>query len=291
MSFNEEGINTSGSLTKSLRRPSEMSFSREKAANDILKVAKEQKKPVGVIISKVLSQSIPELQSFVQARGEKPSTDLRRLALQAALLRATEIGLTSKILDTDDEDSLYKIEDSEQQHVEDNTGENASILSPSTAGAVYLLVKRIKQRHKANGRTGNLRQFAADAKVSSGSSSFNGVSYGNMVNNADGDEYLDEFEDNYGPIDGGTKTSFWDNLFGNIDKIVDGITKTSGAINTTIGNVKNTYGGILDQATDIGGTIGAKSIQQYLADNWVKILAVIAVLILFTIVIVRATKR
>lgn len=290
MRFNETGINSSGSLTKGLHQPPYMSEAREAAVNEILEAAKTENVPVGVIIHKVLSQSIPELNSFVQARGEVPSDDLRKLAAQAALLRASEIGMTAKILDTDDTDALHKIEESEQEHVEDNSGESRSILSPSTSAAIFLLVNRIKQRHKANGRSGNLKDFSIDAKKSTGANTFSAVSYGAIANNATGDEYLDEFEENYGPIESGGG-SFWDNLFGNIDKIVDGITKTSGAINTTVGNVKNTTGGILDQITNIGGTVGSKSIEQYLAGNWWKILIAIVVLIIITIGIVRATRN
>lgn len=290
MSFNEEGINSSGSLTKSLRQPPQLSAARERAQAQILTEAKSRKQPVGVIISKIFSQSVPELQSFVQARGETPSTDLRKLALQAALLRATEIGTAAKMLDTDDNDALYKLEESEEQAVDDNEVTSSSILSPDTAAALTLLVERISQRHKANGRTGDLKDFVVDVKNASGVSNFDDVNCGQYVNNADGDEYLQEYEDNYGPVDSGGN-SFWDNLFGNIDKVVDGITKVTGAVNTTVGNVQNTYGGILGQATDIGGTIGAKSIQQYLAANWLKVVVVIAIFIIFTILLVRATSR
>jgi hypothetical protein len=87
------------------------------------------------------------------------------------------------------------------------------------------------------------------------------------------------------------KSSFWDNLFKGIDNVVDGITKVAGAVNTTVGNVQNTSGGILDQITNIGGTVGAKSIDQYLKENWLKVVGIIMVLIIFTIVIIRAGRK
>lgn len=289
MSFNENGINTSGSLTKSLRRPPEMSFARERAQNTIVDMAKKNGTSVGSIISKILSQSIPELQSFVQARGETPATDVRKLALQAALLRATEIGMAAKMLDTDDTDALYKLEESEQQHVEDNDTVTSSILPADVSASLSLMIDRISSRHKKNGGTGELKDFVSDTRKASGVSNFDDINCGGVVNNATGDDYLAEFEDNYGQVsDSG---SWWDRLFGNIDKVVDGVTKASGAINTTIGNVKSTTGGILDQVTNVGGAIGSASISQYLSANWYKWLIAVVVLILFTILIVRATRK
>lgn len=302
INFNEEGINSSGSLTKSLRRPSEMSAHRQRAENMMVGLAKSSNQALGVIVAKVLSQSIPELQSFVQARGESPSIDPMKLAVQAALLRATEIGLVSKSLDTDDNDALLIIENSEQQHVEDNSGENASILSPDTAAALSLLVYRISQRYKSNGGSGNLPDFVQAMKRASNADNFDTISCSYIadsfvgVNNA-GEGFIFYTPQDEVKVTGGTTTttgstgSFWDNLFNNIDKVVDGITKVTTAVNTTVGNVKTTSGGILDQVNDIGGGIGAASIDQYLKENWLKIVGVILALIVITIIISRAAKR
>lgn len=306
INFNEEGINSSGSLTKSLRRPSEMTAKRQRAEATIVGISKKANEPLGITIAKVLSQSIPELQSFVQARGEAPSPNPTKLAIQAALLRATEIGVVSKSIDTDDEDALKLIEDSEQQHVEDNTGENSSILSPDTAAALSLLVYRIANRLKRNIGTGAMSDFVVAMKKAAGADNFDGVSccyiadcFTGKVNSATGGGMIFYTPEQEQAVTGGvTQTdpdsgggSFWDNLFGNIDNIVDGITKVTSAVNTTVGNVKNTSGGILDQINNIGGGIGAASIDQYLKENWLKIVGVIIALIIITIIIARVAKR
>lgn len=298
--FNEEGINTSGSLTKSIRKPNEMTAARARAVATIIGMAKQQSLPVGVVAGKVLSQSIPELQSFVQARGEAPSTNPVSLAIQAALLRATEIGLVSKTIDTDDDDALLIIEDSEQQHVDDNSAETSGILAPDTAAGLALLVGRIAERYRSNGGSGRLQDFVQALKNNASLDNFETVSYKFIADNATGDdEYYDYYKNliNTGgggstpTTSGGSTGNFWDNLFNNMDKVVDGITKVTGAINTTVGNVGGTGNAIIDKVNDIGGGIGAASISEYMRKNGLTIILVLVGLIILTIIISRAAKR
>jgi hypothetical protein len=257
----------------------------------IIDISNSSGQALGIVIAKVLSQSIPELQSFVQARGEAPSASSTKLAIQAALLRATEIGTVAKSIDTDDQDALSIIEESEQQHVEDNTGENSSILSPDTAGALSLLVQRISQRMKKNVGSGAMTDFVKAMKTYSDVDNFDKISCKNVANAATGmvDEidYVEAAEE----INSGGGGSFWDNLFDGIDKVVDTITKVTGAINTTVGNVRGTTGGIMDEITNIGGAVGASSIDQYLKENWLKIVGVIVALIVLTIIIARVSRK
>jgi len=311
MAFNEEGINSAGSLTKALKKPSEMSAARARAAKTILSLAKKKGEDVGITIAKVLSQSMPELCSYVQARGEAPSTDPNKLAIQAALLRSQEIGLVSKAIDTTDQDALQMLEDSEQEHVEDNTGENSSILSSDTAGALSLLVGQISKRFKRNGGSGEMKDWAAALKKYSGADGFTGVSARNLVNNAGDVDFSSIFmptsqsdaSDQAATVDANGNTisdsggSFWNNLFDGINTVVDAVTKVSGAvqtatgaINTTVGNVSNTAGGILDQVTNIGGQIGSQSIADYMQKNWLTILGIVIALIILTVIIVRVSK-
>jgi hypothetical protein len=314
IAFNEEGVNSSGSLTKSLRSPSDMSQARAKAAATICAMASQKKEPVGITVSKVLSQSIPELQSYVQARGETPQKNPSDLAVQAALLRATEIGTVSKAIDTTDMDALGIIEDSEQQHVEDNTAETSGILSPATAGALTLLVQRISDQFKRNGGSGNMRDWVIAVKNYTGVNNFSEVNNGGLVNNAgdvdygaiyqptatsDGSDMSSVlYEDAAGNNTSSGGSTFWDNLFTGIDNVVNAVTKvsgaiqqTTGAINTTVGNVNTTAGGIIGQVTDIGGQAGAKAISQYVRDNIVTILAVLAAIIILIVILSRASSR
>lgn len=302
--FNEEGINSSGSLTSSLRNPSQMQKQRASAAAQIVSISDKSGQPLGVTVAKFLShpESIAELQSYVQTRGETPSKDPSQLAIQAAMLRATEIGTVSKALDTTDRDALGVIEDSEQQHIEDNTGETSGILSPDTAGALSLLVHRISSTFKKNGGSGNLRDWVISLRKYSGSSSFNGINHGGMVNNLGDIDYSTIYlpqtdqsnTDTSGdPVitDNSSDGSFWDNLFTGIDKVVGAVTKVTTAVNTTVGNVNTTAGGIINTATDIGGQAGQKAISGYIKDNIVAILAVIAGIIVLIVILSRAASR
>lgn len=319
--FNEEGVNSSGSLTSSLQQPSDLTGARVKAENSMIGLAKSSNTPLGIIVAKVLSQSVPELQSYVQARGESPNPNPSKLALQAALLRATEIGLVAKSLDTTDENALLTIEDSEQQHVEDNTGENASILSPDTAAAICLLVYRLSYTFRNNGGSGNMADFVNQIKVTTNADSFDNVSYSYVVDkmgqpsfgkpsNATGDIlfYTPQEEQ---AVTGGTTTvsdapgsnadtstvaqgsglSFWDNLFNNMDSIVNDVTKASTAVNTTLGNVNTTTSSITDKINQIGGGIGSASISQYMQKNGTTVIAVILALIIVTIIAIRVSHR
>lgn len=305
MRFNEEGVNSSGSLTKALRTPPQFTKDRQRAENTLIGIAKSKGEKLGVVVAKVLSSSIPELQSFVQARGEAPATNPAKLAIQAALLRATEIGLVAKSLGIDDDEALITLEDSEEQHVDDNTAETSGILSPDTAAALSFLVYRISERFKNNGGSGSMQDFVATMKNATNASTFDNVScryvadaFDGMPDNATGGGMIFYTPEQEQQVTGTTTDpdadsggSWWDNLFGNIDKVVDGITKVTGAINTTVGNVKNTSGSIIDQLTNIGGEVGSKSIDQYLKDNWLKVVVVLAALITFTILLARAVKR
>jgi hypothetical protein len=310
IAFNEEGINTSGSLTKSLRNPSAMSKARARAAKTIRKISSDKNEPLGITISKVLLSpgTIPELQSYVQARGETPNSNPTNLAIQAALIRASEIGTVAKAIDTTDQDALGIIEDSEQQHVEDNTGETSGILSPQAAGALSLLVQRISSKF---GRS--LSDWTEAVKNYSGSSSFAGVNNGGLVNNlgdidyssiflpTDQSDSSDQSQTLYGDSStdtSGSGGSFWSNLFDNIDNVVGAVQKVSGAIqtatgaiNTTVGNVNTTSSGIINKVTDIGGQAGSKAIGDYISNNIGKIILFAIALIVLTLILVRVTNR
>lgn len=295
--FLEEGINSNGQLTRSARRPNALTDARIKAASTIVAAAKETGRPLGVIVSKVLSQSIPELQAYVQARGEVPSDSPKALALQAALLRALEVGTMANSIDTDDKDALQLIEESEQQAIEDNTADAGHIMRPDTAAAITMMLYRMAERYKKRGGTGRMSDLANDLRRSAGANTFDTVSCGMCAaNNADGGFifYTPEQEQETTGSVTDTSTgsgSFWENLFDGIDKTVDAITKVTGAVQTTTANVKNTAGSIFGTVTDIGSDIGSQSIDKYISENWLKIVGVIIGIIIITILIARVGSK
>lgn len=299
MHFNEEGINTHGSLTKSIRRPNEMTSGRLRGVATIVGMSDTKGEPIGVTVNKVLSQSVPELQSFVQARGEAPADSPVKLALQAALLRATEIGMVSKTLDTDDDDAYMIIEDSEQQHVDDNTMDSTGILSPGTAAGIALLVGRISDAFKKKGGSGNLSDFVVAVKKRSKADSFDKVNYGGLANNLTDDEiqqyYSGVLNGTIAAPSGSTTTtstsggSLWDNLFNHIDTIVNGVMSGTAIYDKVAGT--NVSGTILDNVNQLGGGIGASTVEQYMSNNWWKVALFVLAFIIITILLLRVGRK
>jgi len=298
MHYNEEGINTHGSLTKSIRRPNEMTSGRLRAVATIVGMADTKSQPIGVVVGKVLLQAIPELQSFVQARGEAPASDPVKLALQAALIRATEIGMVAKTLDTDDDDAYMIIEDSEQQHVDDNTGDSTSVLSPGTAAGIALLVGRLSDTFKKLGGSGSLSDFTNAVKKKANVDSFDKVNYGGLANNLTDDEIQQYYA---GVLNGSVPApastpsssssggSFWDNLFNHMDTIVNGVMSGTAIYDKVAGT--NVSGTILDNVNQIGGGIGASTAEQYLSRNWWKVALFVLAFIIITILLLRASRK
>lgn len=296
--FAETGINTMGTLTRASRAIPVFTKNRIKAETTLLNMAKETGQPVGRIISKVVSQSIPELQSYVGARGEAPSENPSTLAVQAALLRAMEIATTAKAIDTDDADALVLLEQAEDQAIQDNASDASHVLRPDTSAAIDLLVRRISERYKARGGSGRLADFVIDLKKQTGADNFDNISVASIAekccsfpNNA-GDGFIFYTPEQKAEVTGTAtaKTSFWDNLFNNIDKAVDAITKVTNAVNTTTQQTSGTIGEVLGRVEDVGGNIGASSIEKYLASNWWKVALFIVGAIFITIILIRASK-
>jgi hypothetical protein len=295
ISFAEEGINTNGTKTRGMRLPSPRTDKRIRAENTIMKMSKETGQKVGVIISKVIGGSIPELRDYVQGQGEIPADNPTTLAVQAALLRAMEVATVSKAIDTTDADAMEIIESAENDAVQDNTPESSKILPADAQAAVSLMLYRIADRHRKRGGSGSIVDFVNDLRRSKKADGFD-FGCGEVADNATGGGgivYMPEQEENpyTTTTEGGSGGSFWDDLFGTIDKVVDGIGKVTGSINTTVGQIGTTTGGIIDQAKDIGSDIGADSISKFLADNWLKILLGVVGAVLLIIILSRAVSK
>jgi uncharacterized membrane protein YeaQ/YmgE (transglycosylase-associated protein family) len=143
---------------------------------------------------------------------------------------------------------------------------------------------------KKNTGNGSMVGFVKAMKGYSNADNFDKISCNNVANAATGIVGEIDYEQAAEDINKGGG-SFWDDLFNGIDKVVDTVTKVAGAINTTLGNVKNTAGGITDTVTGIGGNIGSASIDTYLKENGLKIVAIIFALIVITLILIRVTRK
>jgi hypothetical protein len=296
ISFAEEGINTNGTKTRAMRLPSPRTDKRINAEATIISLAKQSGQPAGKIVSKVVAGSVPELREYVQGQGEVPADSPTTLAVQAALLRALEVATVAKAVDTTDADAMEIIESAENDAVQDNTPESSKILPPDAQAAISLLLYRIADRHRKRGGSGLITDFVNDLRKSKKADGFD-FGCGEVADNATGGGgivYMPEQEDNPYTTTTGTDSggnSFWDDLFGTIDKVVDGIGKVTTAVGGTVDKVSTTSGGILDKVKNIGSDVGADSIGKYMAENWWKILLGIIAAVLLIILIARAAKR
>jgi hypothetical protein len=286
VSFAEEGINSNGTKTRSMRLPSPRTNNRIRSESTIISLAKQSGQPVGKIISKIAASSIPELREYVQGQGEIPADNPGTLAVQATLLRALEIATVSKAVDTTDADAMEIIESAENDAVQDNTPESSKILPPDAQAAITLMLYRIADRHRKKGGSGSIVDFVNDLRRSKKADGFD-FGCGEVADNATGSGLIYLPEQDAANNDSEAKGTFWDDLFGTIDKVVDGIGKVTGSINDTISQ----GGGIIDQVKDIGSDIGADSFSKYMAANWWKLLAGIVGAVLLIILITRAAKR
>lgn len=306
VSFAEDGITTTGTVTKSPLNPNALTTQRQQEEKNIVDYATATGQEVGTVIHKLLHNNIAQLQSYVQSRGEVPAKSSSMLAIQAALLRAMEIGAVAKAIDTSDDDALKIIESAEYQAVFDNTLDADQVMNPDTSAAVDLLVARMASKHKSLGGSGSMRDVSASLKSASGASTFDGVNCGFLAHTAssfggngadDSDDWLSYYQS---LMSGGTTTtttttgttstssgSFWDNLFNTIDKVTTGITKVGEVVTSATGAT----GGILDSVKDVGSDIGSDSISKYIAENWWKWMLAVLALIILTIILIRATRK
>lgn len=293
IAFAEEGINSNGTKTRAMRLPSSRTNARVRAESTIMQLAKSSKQPVGKVIAKIVFASVPELREYVQGQGEIPAENPTTLAVQAALLRAMEVAVVSRALDTPDADAMEIIESAENDAVGDNTPESQKILPPDSQAAVTLMLYRIAARHRKRGGSGSIADFVNDLRRSKKADNFD-FGCGEVADNATGSGTIYTTEQENNPYSTTTENSnsgsFWDNIFDNIDKVVDGIGKVTGAIDTTVGNVGNTTGGIIDKVKDIGSDIGADSMGKFFAENWIKILLGVVGAVLLIIIISRGIK-
>lgn len=283
LTFIEGGISSNGTKTPAMREPSYITVKRTNAEKAIIQIAKSKDQPIGVVISKIISQSIPQLQKYVQARGEVPEKNMYALAVQAALLRAVEIATVAQAVDRPDSDAMEIIESAESQAVYENDPDTQAILSPDVAGAIAFMLYRIADRYRKNGGSGSLVDFANSLRRSVKADSFDKVC---CADYATGNVLIYTPEQDAGTTEE-KDGSFWDDMFKIVDKVVDGI----GKVKDAIGDATQQTGGIVDQIKNIGSDIGGDSIGKFLAKNWWQILLGILVLVLLIIFIARATRK
>lgn len=288
--FTEESRNFAGSKTKGKRPVLNSTLERRKAEKTILKLAQENNIPISTVVTKILTESPNALRRYVVAHNETPEPTAIKLAVQAALIRANEIGTISKALDTDDNDSLLQIEGAEQEAVINSHPDAKNILPTDVQAALKLVLDRVSTQFAASKGSGKLKDFVLKMKQPNGFD----LNIASVLNNPDNFDigYIDP---NYGQqwIESNTTNppDTTNDIFSIFDKIVTGITKVTTGISgaaTTVGDTVNgVLGGVSDTASDIGADSIRKAVTSYLPIIIGGLVAIVAIIL----IIVYASKR
>lgn len=150
---------------------------------EIYQIAKSNNIPLDYVITKILSNSGGELQTYVQSKGETPLTDPTALALQAVLLRAQDVGTVATALDTTDEDALKTLESALQENIDSNSPEVANSPSIPVQAAIACALQFLSDTATANGQPNTMA--GVTKAIQTGASKIRQQSAKTLANNDD----------------------------------------------------------------------------------------------------------
>ena len=241
---------------------SKVTIKREQGVNTIKKIAEAEDLSPITVAERVLSQSIPELSSYVQGKGIVPSDDYSKLALQAALLRMVDIGQTARILKKSDKDALLELEEAETDSFVSGQSENDNVLSPTVQASLLILTDKIRKGTKKKTVTDFVRNLPSNYNINNllQNDAFTGGSTGTTANN------------------GGSDVQGWINTAIDLYNVIFG--KKSGGSDPLGGAV-----------TDYGSDIGKETLNKWFKENGLIIAGSILAIILLIFLIVRYGRK
>jgi hypothetical protein len=309
--FTEETEIFSGDKTLSKRSISGMTKKRQKAENSILQIAAKNSVPVDEVVKRILVASTSQLRNYVQSKGETPQSNPIALAVQAALLRADEVGTIAKAIGTTDSDSLLQIEEAEQDAINNNNADVKNILQPDVQAALKLTLDYIKSKHSSGNLSGFIQQLKRGNKFDGfdlntasllgsptggkiGSKSIGGSNLPNgfaITDLADIDSSTVLTNDTPPAQTSGGFFSIFDKIVSGIGSVTTSITGAAGAVKDAIGSTKDSITGLLGGVSDTASDIGADSIQKAIKDYIPYIIAGVAAVVLIIVIAIYANKR
>lgn len=289
-------MNPSNGFNGATHPTSSMYTKTMKCMKDLSALAKRDGKSVNEVAVQVLSQSIPELDAYIRSKNEVPVDTDNGKMLQAALLRMEDISTVARAGDISEADALAHIFEGESEAVEINSAEKGKILLPSTQAAIMVvynnLMAGMKKRTDADTMGDALDLIRQTLQTPKDHNiNYNNFCYSNLCNSFDiGSDFgAAPTTNNAGVVtpttdnSGDESSNIWD-LLNNVIDNAGGIADAAKKIGSTI---TQTAGGL----AGVGSTIGADSIQKYVAENWVKMLLFVIVIAIIIILLVRATKH
>jgi hypothetical protein len=173
--FMESTATHAGTLSPHERKVSNLTRQRRKAESDISIIANRDNATFNEVITRVLSNSIPELTAYVHAHGESASQDPVKLAVQAILLRASEVADLAKMLTTTDEDALMQLEEAEQDAIDISHADSYHMLPADVQAAIKVAIDFMKSKRSKQGKSDKLPDILKDLKRATGASNSYGI--------------------------------------------------------------------------------------------------------------------
>lgn len=191
--FEEHTMNYAGTRTKQPTQKSNVTIARENGMQEIYDLAKQKNLPVDYVVTQILKNSVPELDAYVQSKGESPLTDPTALALQAVLLRAQDVGIVANALDIPDEDALRVIEDNLQEEIDTNSSEVGNSPSIPAQAAIACALQFLSMESAAKGQPSTMD--AAVKAIHAGASKWRKAKKTSSANNDDSSNPLSSLAD------------------------------------------------------------------------------------------------
>lgn len=228
-----------GNKSKSPTILTKLTRARRAGMGDIYGIAKAQNVPVDQVITQIMTNSMNEIDSYIMSKGETPVPDPTAACLQAAMLRAQDVGMTANILDIPDEEALEQIEQAESESINVNSPEAENVMTVPLQSAIACVMNFMSQAAPGSGK-----MFDIMSAVHKGAK---------IINNAASP--VSNFSGQHNNDDGGVSDSDSDWLdFGDDDDDEDGgVGDTTSLPSVTVG------------ATDSGGDLSTVSVSSSLA--------------------------
>jgi hypothetical protein len=302
-------LNEGSKVAKTVAKPSQMTFARVAAVNQIKDMATASGVSLNEAVTRILTnpKSQEALRYYMLSKYETPFTNPVKLAVQCILQRFADVATIAKALSISEAEALVEIENGEFQALTTNMADGG-IMPPDVQAALSIGVEELMHAAASKGLSPSAPGLLTQIKLITGDnfdnslSSLLNVNNPENPNNADGATInLSDFRPDAGTVDtsgvysGGTSTSTssgggwsWDSIFGTINQAIDTVKNATEAVGGITGQIKDTSGTINDVLNDVGGGIGGSAINQS-SLPW--IIGGGFLLLIVVIVIIYANKR
>jgi len=323
----EENGSLNGFKSAASKELSGKTLVRKKAVAAIGDYARLSGLSLDKVVTGVLKNAAEELSYYVQSEGEVPAKNWYALAIQAALMRASEIAFISGSLGISDTEAIHELEASEQQVIEAGNPEGKQILTPETDAAILVVIDMLKGAFKkltgseklpdffakyknATGTTNNFGQTApqflyvevggqigspSEGGTREGNISypdyFTGKRYANDVNNfIDPNDPTADASLSGGAYTGNAGTGSDVSVGTDWGSILSGISSVVNSVVNGIHTVGNTVTGTVDSVKDSVSDVGSDSLSKSIQENLPLIIGAIVLIFALIFLAIYAAK-